>query len=69
MEGYDSKPNKNNVQRKEIRAHVEGNNWCVKRNWRNLYKYNEKKINSRKEVNSWIKIENKKFKMTKLAAV
>lgn len=43
MEGYDSKPNKNNVQRKEIRAHIEGNNWCVKKNWRNLYKYNEKK--------------------------
>lgn len=36
VEGYDSKPNKNNEQRKEIATHIEGDSYCVKRNQRGL---------------------------------
>lgn len=34
VEGYDSKPNKNNEQRKEIATHIEGDSYCVKKSER-----------------------------------
>lgn len=45
-------------EKKEITTYIKGDSWFVKKIWRDLYNYNEKKITSRKEVNSWIKIGN-----------